>query len=82
MAILINELLNIYIFILIIRAVLSWVRVSPYNRMVQLIYRITEPVLEPIRRVLSPHAAGIDFSPVIAFFLIYLLKRLVFYLFL
>ena len=82
MAILINELLNIYIFILIIRAVLSWLNVSPYNRMVQLIYRITEPVLRPIREILKPQAAGIDFSPVIAFFIIYVIKRLVFYMFL
>jgi YggT family protein len=82
MAILINELLNIYIFIIIIRAVLSWLNVSQYNRMAYLIYRLTEPVLEPIRNLLKPYAAGIDFSPVVAFFLIYLLKRLVFFLFL
>ncbi len=56
--------LNIYMWIIIIRALISWVAPDPYNPIVQLLYRATEPVLRPVRRFL-PVAWGIDFSPVV-----------------
>ncbi len=72
----INFLFTAYNFIIFIRVVMSWVRVDPYNPLVRIIYQLTEPVLAPLRRVIPP-AAGLDFSPIVAFFLIELLRRLV-----
>ncbi len=72
----INFLFTAYNFIIFIRVVMSWVRVDPYNPLVRIVYQLTEPVLAPLRRVIPP-AAGLDFSPIVAFFLIELLRRLV-----
>ncbi len=72
----INFLFTAYNFIIFIRVVMSWVRVDPYNPLVRMVYQLTEPVLAPLRRVIPP-AAGLDFSPIVAFFLIELLRRLV-----
>ena len=56
--------LSIYMWIVIIRAIVSWVNPDPYNPIVQFLYRVTEPLLQPIRRLLPP-TWGIDFSPLI-----------------
>ncbi len=61
----INFLFTAFNFIILIRVVLSWVNVDPYNPLVRMIYQITEPVLAPIRRIVPP-MAGLDFSPLIA----------------
>lgn len=68
--------LRLYIWVIIIGAIISWVNPSPYNPVVRTINRLTEPVLRPIRRVIPP-LGGIDFSPVVAIFLIYLIQSLV-----
>jgi YggT family protein len=47
------------------RALISWVHADPYNPLVQFLYRITEPVLRPLRRVL-PSWQGVDITPVLA----------------
>ena len=64
--------LNIYMWIIIIRALLSWVNPDPYNAIVQFLYRITEPVLYPIRKRLP--FAGIDFSPIIVILVVLFLQ--------
>lgn len=69
--------LNIYMIILVARAVISWVSPDPYNPIVRFLYQTTEPVLYPIRRRLRLHSYGIDFSPLIAFFAIIFIKMLV-----
>ena len=53
-----------YIIIIIIRAVLSWVNPDPYNPIVRFMYRVTEPVLRPIRYRL-PDLGGLDISPMV-----------------
>jgi YggT family protein len=63
-----------YMWIVIARAVISWVSPDPYNPIVQFLYRATEPVLEPIRRRLPGGGLGIDFSPLILIFAIYFLQ--------
>ncbi|PIE72825.1 MAG: hypothetical protein CSA20_05850 [Deltaproteobacteria bacterium] len=60
----INFVFTAYMWIVIARAVLSWVNPDPYNPIVQFLYRVTEPPLSRIRRFL-PNMGGIDFSPVI-----------------
>jgi len=61
----IDILLNIYLWIVIIRAVLSWVNPDPYNPLVRLLYQLTEPVMAPIRRRIPIRGGGMDFSPLI-----------------
>jgi len=68
-----NKVLTLYIWVIIIGAVISWVNPDPYHPVVRVINRLTEPVLRPIRRVLPP-ISGLDFSPVVAIFIIYLLQ--------
>jgi len=57
--------LGLYTWVIIIRALLSWVNPDPYNPIVQFLYRATEPVLRPVRRWLPLRNLGIDLSPVI-----------------
>jgi YggT family protein len=57
--------LTAYMWIIVIRAVLSWVNPDPYNPLVRFITQITEPVMAPIRRWIPLRGMGIDFSPMI-----------------
>ncbi len=73
--------LTLYMWIIIIRALISWVNPDPYNRVVIFLYRATEPVLAPIRRWLPLRNLGIDISPLIVIAIIifiqsFLLKSL------
>lgn len=67
--------LDIYLWIIIARALISWVNPDPYNRVVVFLYRSTEPVLAPIRRWMPFRNLGIDLSPVIVLALIIFLQR-------
>ncbi len=53
-----------------IRALISWVNPDPYNPIVQILQRVTEPILRPLRKLAPPYKIGIDISPIIAFLLI------------
>jgi YggT family protein len=66
--------LNIYMWVIIIRALLSWVNPDPYNPIVQFLIRITEPVLRPLRKLVPAWKLGIDLSPLIAILIIYFLE--------
>ncbi|MBI5887917.1 MAG: YggT family protein [Deltaproteobacteria bacterium] len=65
--------LSAYMWIIIIRALISWVNPDPYNPIVRFLYAITEPVLYRVRRVL-PFMGGLDLSPMIVIFVIYFLQ--------
>jgi len=69
----IDVVLNIYFWIIVARAVISWVNPDPYNAIVVFLYRVTEPVLAPIRRRL-PMGMGIDFSPMVVILVILFLQ--------
>ena len=56
------------------RVLLSWVRVNPYHPAVELLYRITEPILAPLRRVI-PSIGMVDISPVIALLLLQIIQQ-------
>jgi len=66
-----------YFWIIIARAVLSWVNPDPYNPIVRFLYRVTEPVLRPIRYRLPTLAMGLDLSPMIVLLAIYFLESFV-----
>ncbi len=57
--------LNLYMWVIIIRALLTWVNPDPYNPIVQFLYSITEPVLHRVRQLIPMSGIGIDFSPII-----------------
>jgi len=69
--------LTLYMWVVIIRALLSWVSPDPYNPIVRFLYRATEPVLRPVRRLVPMGNIGIDISPVIVIVVIYLLQNFV-----
>ena len=75
MASLIHFLADAYILVIIVRAVLSWIRPNPYQPIVQFIYQITEPPLRFIRQYL-PNLGGLDISPIILIFVIYLVETI------
>jgi YggT family protein len=72
----IEIVLNIYMWIIIARALISWVNPDPYNPIVNFLYRATEPVLYRVRRII-PDLGGIDLSPLIVLLIIYFLKEFV-----
>jgi len=70
----IDIVLTLYMWIIIGRALISWVNPDPYNQIVIFLYRVTEPVLGPLRRILPMRNIGMDFSPVIVLLIILFLK--------
>jgi YggT family protein len=71
-------LLDLYSFVIIIAAVLSWVSPDPRNPIVQFLRMITEPVLAPFRRLLPPwKTGGLDISPMIVLIAIQFVERVV-----
>ncbi len=66
--------LNIFMWIIIVRALITWVNPDPYNPIVQFLHKVTEPVLFPIRKALPISGMGIDFSPIIVFLIIIFLQ--------
>jgi YggT family protein len=69
-----NWVLWAYMWIIIIRALLSWVNPDPWNPIVQFLIRATEPVLAPVRRWLPTWRWGIDFSPLVVILVIYFIQ--------
>ncbi|HLF18298.1 MAG TPA: YggT family protein [Candidatus Omnitrophota bacterium] len=68
----VDIVLTMMYWLVLIRALVSWVNPDPFNPIMQFLYRTTEPILQPIRRLLPPMA--IDISPIIAFVAIIFLK--------
>lgn len=66
--------LELYMWIIIIRALLSWVNPDPYNPIVQFLNRFTEPVLYRVRQLIPMSGVGIDFSPIIVILVIIFLQ--------
>jgi len=64
--------LTLVYWLILIRALISWVNPDPFNPIVRFLYNTTEPILQPVRRLLPPMA--FDISPVIVFLLIMFLK--------
>ncbi len=77
LAMVLHMLLQAYIWVVIIRALISWVNPDPWNPIVQMLNRLTDPLLEPIRRrmfrMMGYGGMGIDISPLILIAGIYFL---------
>ncbi len=61
----VHSLLTVYIWIVIIGALLSWVKPDPYNPIVQMINRLTQPAYDLIRRLIPTVFNGLDLAPII-----------------
>lgn len=68
-------ILTIYMWVIIIAALISWVNPDPYNPIVRTLYSLTEPVLRPIRRLIGFRLGPLDISPMIVILLIYFIKK-------
>ena len=69
-------LLDVYSWVIIAAALISWVNPDPRNPIVAFLRRVTEPVLEPVRRLLPPwRTGGLDLSPVIVLIAIQIIER-------
>lgn len=84
----ISLVLRIFEFALIARVLISWLPVSRDNKLVDLLYAVTEPVLAPIRNMLSRSSftqnsmfSMMDFSPIVAFLLISVLRNVIIIIF-
>lgn len=74
-AIILNKVIEIMYFILIIRVIISWVKPDPFNFFVQLLYRITEPILSPFRRIIPLGNIGLDISPILAMLTMFFVQQ-------
>ncbi len=70
-----STILALYWYVILARVLMSWFNPNPYNPIVDAIYRLTEPVLAPIRRIL-PAMGGFDLSPLVVFFILMFLQNL------
>ncbi len=73
---LVSIIFNILYFILVIRIIISWVGADPYNEIVRIVYKITDPLLAPFR-ALPLRLGAIDFTPIIAFLVLSVLKSFI-----
>lgn len=69
-----DTVLTIYMYVIIARAILSWVNPDPYNPIVRFLYRATEPVLSRVRRLVPP-MGGLDLAPLIVLLAIFFLQK-------
>ena len=67
-------LLNVYMLLVIARAIISWVSPDPYNPIVNFLYRATDPVLRYVQRIIPP-LGGIDLSPILVLIVIVFLDQ-------
>ncbi|MFQ5829550.1 MAG: YggT family protein [Candidatus Methylomirabilia bacterium] len=72
---LVSTALWIYMWIIIIRALISWINPDPYNPIVRFLHQVTEPVLRPVRAWLPTWQLGIDLSPMVVILIIYFLQQ-------
>jgi YggT family protein len=73
-AMVVDLMLGLFLILIIIRALLSWVSPDPYNPIVRFLYSATEPLLYRVRRTIPAIAGGIDLSPLIIIAAIYFLQ--------
>ena len=73
---LVNLVFQLYIFIVVARALVSWVGPDPYNPLVRFLYKATDPVLDRLRRLLPLQFGGVDLSAVALLLALYVAKDL------
>ncbi len=71
---LLDTVLTLYVWIIVGRAVISWVNADPYNPIVRMLCNLTDPVLDRLRQALPVSFGGIDMSPIVAIFIVWFLR--------
>lgn len=73
---LLANLIQLYIIVLLIRILITWIpNLDPYNPLVQILTQVTDPVLEPARRLIPP-IGMIDISPIVVFFVLQIIASI------
>jgi YggT family protein len=67
--------IEIYAYIVVARAILSWVNPDPYNPIVRFLYNATEPVLQRLRQLLPLRVGGLDFTPMVLIFVLFFVSN-------
>lgn len=76
MFLLLARLIELYTFVLLIRILMSWIpNLDPYNPIVRILLQVTDPVLEPARKLIPP-IGMIDISPIVVFIVLSVLRDL------
>ncbi len=75
----IRVLCDVLVILILLRVVVSWYLPRPTNILVIILYRLTEPILAPLRRII-PRVGMLDFSPLVAVILLQLIRYLSLYL--
>jgi len=73
----INVIIGIYIWVVIIAALITWVQPNPYNPIVRFLYSVTEPVYAFIRRYIPTNFGGFDIAPIIVILALQFLQILI-----
>ena len=73
----ISILINIYIWVVIIAALITWVQPNPYNPIVRFLWNVTEPVYRYIRRYIPTTFGGFDIAPIILILALQFLEILI-----
>ena len=73
----VNVSFDVFYWLMIARVVLSWVAPRSYNKIIEFVVDVTDFVLLPIKRVFPTNIGGVDFSPILAIFLLSFLRRLI-----
>jgi YggT family protein len=81
-ATIVSVLFQVYEFLLLIRVLLSWINIDPRrpaidHPLVQILVRITDPVLAPLRRLIPPIGGTVDISPVVALIVLEVVRRII-----
>lgn len=71
----INLIFGVYEFLIFIRVILSWVNINPNHPLVRILYNLTDPLLNPLRRLIPPIGGTLDISPAVALILLYIVER-------
>ena len=64
-ATILHQIISLYIWVVIISALVSWVRPDPYNPIVQVLIRLTEPVYNLVRKYIPTNFSGVDITPIV-----------------
>ncbi len=81
LASIVSFIFQLYVFLILIRVLLSWVNTNPYqpriaHPVIQLLYRVTDPVLKPLQRLIPPVGGTVDISPIVALIILEIVRRI------
>lgn len=69
--------INILSWLIFVRVILSWIPIGRNSPLVRLVYEVTEPLLAPFRKILPRGSMPVDFSPLIAYFVLQIIRSFI-----